>query len=101
MAPLTAFQLPVVLRPGVVSSTFTGNAIAAQREHRAPFVHARRRVASMVISERRESAADADAGAALADIGMVGLAVMGQNLALNIADKGFVVAGRTTAAPRK
>ena len=28
----------------------------------------------------------------LADIGLVGLAVMGQNLALNIADHGFTVA---------
>ena len=35
----------------------------------------------------------------LADIGLIGLAVMGQNLVLNIADHGFKVAvyNRTTA----
>ena len=31
------------------------------------------------------------------DIGLIGLAVMGQNLALNIADHGFSVAGLDTA----
>jgi len=30
-------------------------------------------------------------------IGVMGLAVMGQNLALNIADKGFVVSGMLIA----
>src|SRR6185295_12199729 len=36
---------------------------------------------------------------AVADIGLIGLAVMGQNLALNIADHGFTIAvyNRTTA----
>ena len=40
---------------------------------------------------------------AVADIGLIGLAVMGENLALNIADHGFVVAvfNRTTETMRK
>lgn len=40
---------------------------------------------------------------AAADIGLVGLAVMGQNLALNIADHGFKVAvfNRTVATMQK
>jgi len=40
---------------------------------------------------------------ALADIGLIGLAVMGENLALNIADHGFTVAvyNRTTETMRK
>ena len=38
-----------------------------------------------------------------ADIGLIGLAVMGQNLALNIADHGFQIAvyNRTTATTDK
>src|SRR3954454_10533474 len=41
--------------------------------------------------------------AAIADIGLIGLAVMGENLALNIADHGFKVAvyNRTTETMRK
>jgi 6-phosphogluconate dehydrogenase len=40
---------------------------------------------------------------AQADIGLVGLAVMGQNLALNIADHGYTIAvfNRTTATTHK
>src|SRR5271169_4552284 len=40
---------------------------------------------------------------AVADIGLIGLAVMGENLALNIADHGFKVAvyNRTTAIMQK
>ena len=39
----------------------------------------------------------------LSDIGLAGLAVMGQNLALNIADHGFQIAvyNRTTATTEK
>src|SRR6202451_4478571 len=41
--------------------------------------------------------------AAVADVGLIGLAVMGENLALNIADHGFKVAvyNRTTAVMKK
>ncbi|CAN8072676.1 unnamed protein product [Agarophyton chilense] len=46
----------------------------------------------MVISESPGAAAATAASTALSDIGLVGLAVMGQNLALNIADKGFSIA---------
>ena len=40
---------------------------------------------------------------ALSDIGLIGLAVMGQNLALNIADHGFQISvfNRTTATAEK
>src|SRR3954469_6930412 len=40
---------------------------------------------------------------ALSDIGLIGLAVMGQNLALNIADHGFQISvyNRTTATTEK
>ena len=40
---------------------------------------------------------------AVADIGLIGLAVMGENLALNIADHGYKVAvyNRTTAVMEK
>ena len=43
------------------------------------------------------------AARATADVGLIGLAVMGQNLALNIADHGFKVAvyNRTTAVMKK
>ncbi|MDH3605316.1 MAG: NAD(P)-binding domain-containing protein, partial [Candidatus Tectomicrobia bacterium] len=42
------------------------------------------------------------AGQATADVGLIGLAVMGQNLALNIADHGFPIAvfNRTTERTR-
>ena len=45
----------------------------------------------------------ATAARASADIGLIGLAVMGQNLALNIADHGFQIAvyNRTTATTEK
>jgi len=47
----------------------------------------------MVVSESRSSTNGSVLNdSALADIGMVGLAVMGQNLALNLADNGFTVA---------
>ncbi|KAI0559556.1 6-phosphogluconate dehydrogenase decarboxylating [Gracilaria domingensis] len=46
----------------------------------------------MVISESPTTAAGTAAPAGLAEIGLVGLAVMGQNLALNIAEKGFSIA---------
>ncbi len=35
-----------------------------------------------------------------ADIGLIGLGVMGSNLALNIAEKGYTHSGLTTAPPR-
>ena len=35
-----------------------------------------------------------------ADIGLIGLAVMGQNLVLNMNDHGFVVAVTTAPCPR-
>lgn len=55
----------------------------------------------MVVSQQRattDGAAGSDA--ALADIGMVGLAVMGQNFALNLADKGFTVAVHNRSAQK-
>lgn len=55
----------------------------------------------MVVSEQRAAAGGASGSdAALADIGMVGLAVMGQNLALNLADNGFVVAVHNRSASK-
>src|ERR1035437_10207251 len=43
------------------------------------------------------------ANTAIADVGLIGLAVMGENLALNIADHGFKVAvyNRTTEVMKK
>lgn len=49
----------------------------------------------MVSSQQKsstQSAAENEGKPPLADIGLVGLAVMGQNLALNIAEKGFTIA---------
>lgn len=54
----------------------------------------------MVVSEPRATSADVAQNAGVADIGMVGLAVMGQNLALNLADKGFTVAVHNRSASK-
>lgn len=84
MAPSFVPCLPASIR---VSSFKGVSAATRQPVHVARTRH----IFSMVLSEKQPSAS-ASPASRLADIGMVGLAVMGQNLALNIADKGFTIA---------
>ena len=90
---LLGFTTPLVLR---TSSTATNLGNNVSPLHRAPCFNAGgvRPTTKMVTSVERSTASGGSTSndTALADIGMVGLAVMGQNLALNIAENGFKIA---------
>eukprot|EP00178_Gracilaria_changii_P015313 TRINITY_DN428_c0_g1_i1.p1 TRINITY_DN428_c0_g1~~TRINITY_DN428_c0_g1_i1.p1 ORF type:complete len:615 (-),score=121.64 TRINITY_DN428_c0_g1_i1:1385-3031(-) len=89
-APAAFLSQLHVCRPRLLSQTASFR--SPSRPFRVTLPTVRRKAPIMVVSES-PAATDATApSAGLAEIGLVGLAVMGQNLALNIAEKGFSIA---------
>lgn len=88
-----AFSAPASLCAGSSTRTASSFSPSTSRRRFSPcVVPSRSRQARMVASEPSAPPAAAATSAKLSQIGLVGLAVMGQNLALNIASKGFDIA---------
>jgi len=82
-----------VLKPSSAASAFVGQPLLAATSKASVSAAAaplRRRTATLAVMAA-EGAADSKKTTAVSRIGLCGLAVMGQNLALNVAEKGFPI----------